>query len=457
MGNRISSLNKNENVKSEKDVFDLKKETCQETDSELWKSFSPISSPKNNQRPIRERYIDRSSIQTIIHYLYNNNDEFNYDFHTSTNIDEELLELSILITDKAHDFSNLQPHPLFQHVLKDLSMYISSKKNLLTPPIVSKISPGIFKFESKIKPNISIDPLSDNLFHLNHKRFDRQEKHIRNIEHERFAHDRFYLEQKIDQLYGSDWKKVVMAVSKITGSKDPLETQRQYIIQKLEQVLKKFNSWKESQLRSKRKSKKVIDLDKNYISKTTKVNSSKKQKLNTGIPETLTITGIIETNKSNTNKSIQKKQKKSTNLGDSLNNDIITPLFYLLPKNKFTKDQDVLIGNDDKSIENENTSKKDKNKSSKNENITNKNERVFIQNERVYTGGEKKLSKIIHSSTENQKKSTFIKSPHIKQAITNNWRRSSRIILAFGQPLPRITTKVQEFSLPFEILENAQR
>ncbi|CCJ29392.1 unnamed protein product, partial [Pneumocystis jirovecii] len=420
MGNNISNLNKNN--------FKQKKE----------KSFSLVSSPKNNQRPVRECYTDKSSIQTVVRYLYSNQDEFNYNLYTSANIDEELLGLSILITDQVDKFSNLEIHPLFKDALNDFSMYISSKKDIPKIPVFFEITPKIIKSQPKDKQVVSIDPLPDNLFHLNHKRFDRQEKHIRNIERERFAHDQFYLEQKIDQLHSSDWKKIVIAISKITGSKDPLETQRQFIIQKLEHVLKKFNSWKEFELKNKRKSKEVTNSNQDCVSKTSRSsflkNHLKKQKLNTEIPE-IFIPEKNDSNKSNINKPIQKKRKISSNLTDSANSHTEFPLFNTMHE-ETKKNKDISIENDDELIrtkdsfiKNENKCNKNQNKPTKNENksikiqnISNKNESISIQNEYIHIENKKETNTTVHSLIENKKKS-FIKSPHVRQAITNNWRR----------------------------------
>ncbi|KAG4306154.1 hypothetical protein PORY_000142 [Pneumocystis oryctolagi] len=452
MGNSHSNLNKNDSVKKEDDIF---------------KPFSPISS-KSNSRPTRERHTDWSSIQMIVRYLFSNQDEFNHNFCTSINVDEKLLELSILITDRPEDFSNLEPHPLFKYTLNDLSMYISSKQHISKTPVF-EIIPKILKLQPKVKSNASVDPLSDNLFHLNHKRFDRQEKHIRNIEREKFAHDRLYLEQKIDQLYGPDWKKVVMAISKITGSEDPLEIQRQFIIQRLERVLKKFDLWKEVELGNKRKSRKVADVNQYCDLKMNKTELSKdylkKPKSNTKILKTH-ILKTFNDNESNFDQHVQKKRKTLTDFSDSKNNRIIRLLNTC--ENEASKDESVSI--EDNLIKVENISIKNKNKSNKNQNMTIKNENKFIKNQSILNKkdniskdkhtdieDEKRKSKIMQSSIEDKKELSFIKSPHIRQAIANKWRRSNRTVLAFGQPLPKITMKVKEFSLPFEILKNEQK
>ncbi|KAG5518918.1 hypothetical protein PMAC_002449 [Pneumocystis sp. 'macacae'] len=456
MGNNVSNLNKNDNFKQEED-----------------KSFSPVFFPKNNHRPTRECYSDRSSIQTVVRYLYSNQDEFNYNLYTSVNIDEELLGLSILITDQKDKFSNLELHPLFRHTFKDFSMHISSKKDILNTPVFFKITPKIIKSRPKSKQIVSIDPLPDNLFHINHKRFDRQEKHIRNIEREKFAHDRFYLEQKICQLYGSEWKKVVIAISKITGSKEPLEIQRQFIIKKLEHVLEKFNSWKEFELKNKRKSKGVANSSQDCVLKTNRTNflknHLKKQKLDTNIPE-ISVNKKKDFNSSNVDKNIQKKRRKSTNSIDSVNNHIDSPLFNIMhekmkkKKNVSIKDDDKLIRINNSFIKNENKCNKNQNKFTRNENKSikiqntlNESKNVFTQEGHIHAENGKKTNKTVHFLTEDKKKPSFIKSPHVRQAIANNWRRSNRMILAFGQPLPKMTTKVQEFSLPFEILKEVRK
>ncbi|KTW30711.1 hypothetical protein T552_00423 [Pneumocystis carinii B80] len=459
MGNRTSIFNKHEIINERESICNVEEDTyCERGESNGWKPFNNGISLKNNGRPIRESYMDGIAVQTIIRYIYNyNNDEFNYNIYTPANIDEELLQLSILIARQPKEFMNLRAHPLFEQISEDLSMYISSKKNVpVMTPVVFKISPSC-KIEPKIKSNILVDPLSDNLYHSIHKRFDRQEKQIRNIEYERFTYDRLYLEQKIDQLNGSNWKKVVMAISKITGCKDPLEIQRRYIVKRLEQVLKKFDSWKKLQLEHKKRAKKHIDLNKNSISKTNKTffskNHSKKRSNDENSEIASVVSEKINNDELNIDKHIQKKRKKSTSSSDSRDNNVIVPLSHTIPEEECNKSENISIKNEDTYIEDKNVQNEDTH--IKNEDTPIKNGNIPICNGGIKV--QKEETNKITCSTKNKKGSTFIKSPHIREAITNNWRRSSRTTLAFGQPLPKITAKVQEFSLPFEILEGSQK
>jgi hypothetical protein len=95
------------------------------------------------------------------------------------------------------------------------------------------------------------DPLSDLLYHKPHRRAERQEKQLRNIEKERAQHEKQHLERLLEGLMGPDWLKV-MGVSGITESeKKEYEPKRDIFIHEVAGLVEKFKVWKEEEKRRK--------------------------------------------------------------------------------------------------------------------------------------------------------------------------------------------------------------
>lgn len=95
------------------------------------------------------------------------------------------------------------------------------------------------------------DPLADDLYAKHHRRAERSEKQLRNIEKERAMHEKVQLERLLEGLKGHDWLKI-MGVSGVTdGGKKTWEPKRDYFIQEVETLLEKFREWKEEEKRRK--------------------------------------------------------------------------------------------------------------------------------------------------------------------------------------------------------------
>lgn len=95
------------------------------------------------------------------------------------------------------------------------------------------------------------DPLTDAVYLKAHRRAERQEKQLRNIEKERAQHEKVQLERLLDGLKGHDWLRV-MGISGITDSEKRFyEPKREYLVQEVESLLDKFRVWKEEEKRRK--------------------------------------------------------------------------------------------------------------------------------------------------------------------------------------------------------------
>ncbi|KAL2360876.1 hypothetical protein RJZ56_006251 [Blastomyces dermatitidis] len=97
----------------------------------------------------------------------------------------------------------------------------------------------------------SKDPLDGDVYFKAHRRIERQEKQLRNIERERAQHEKVQLDRLLDELQGHDWLRV-MGISGITETEKKLyEPKRAYFIKEVSALIDKFRAWKEEERRRK--------------------------------------------------------------------------------------------------------------------------------------------------------------------------------------------------------------
>ncbi|KAL1958059.1 hypothetical protein VTO42DRAFT_5271 [Malbranchea cinnamomea] len=95
------------------------------------------------------------------------------------------------------------------------------------------------------------DPLPEDMYFKAHRRHERQEKQLKNIEKERAQHEKLQLERILSELKGPDWLRV-MGITGITDSEKKLyEPKRDYFIKEVSVLVDKFRAWKEEEKRRK--------------------------------------------------------------------------------------------------------------------------------------------------------------------------------------------------------------
>ncbi|CAP86363.1 hypothetical protein EN45_052490 [Penicillium chrysogenum] len=97
----------------------------------------------------------------------------------------------------------------------------------------------------------AIDPLSEETYFRAHRKFERQEKQLRNIERNRAQHEQQVLERLLDELRGHDWLRMMGLTGVHESDKKLYEPKRDILIQELVTLVNKFQAWKDEERRRK--------------------------------------------------------------------------------------------------------------------------------------------------------------------------------------------------------------
>ncbi|KAF7131311.1 hypothetical protein CNMCM5793_004425 [Aspergillus hiratsukae] len=95
------------------------------------------------------------------------------------------------------------------------------------------------------------DPLNEGYYFRAHRRMERQEKQLRNIERERAQHEKMQLERLLDELKGHDWLRVMGITGVHEHEKKLYEPKRDYFMKEISSLIEKFQIWKEEEKRRK--------------------------------------------------------------------------------------------------------------------------------------------------------------------------------------------------------------
>lgn len=95
------------------------------------------------------------------------------------------------------------------------------------------------------------DPLGEETYFRPHRRSERQEKQLRNIERERAQHEKLQVDRLLDELKGYDWIRVLGITGISDAEKKLYEPKRVFFIKELSLLIEKFNLWRDEEKRRK--------------------------------------------------------------------------------------------------------------------------------------------------------------------------------------------------------------
>lgn len=93
------------------------------------------------------------------------------------------------------------------------------------------------------------DPLNEGAYFRAHRRVERQEKQLRNIERERAQHEKLQVDRLLEELRGHEWLRVMGITA--ADNKKFYEPKRDFFIKELSGLIEKFKIWKEEEKRRK--------------------------------------------------------------------------------------------------------------------------------------------------------------------------------------------------------------
>lgn len=127
-----------------------------------------------------------------------------------------------------------------------------TQSNHNIPPAQSSTTYQVLDYASvskHVRHDQPEDPLADSVFFTQHRRAERKEKQLRNIEKERAMHEKVQLERLLDGLQGPDWLKVMGITGVTDGERKDWEPKRDFFVKEVEALVDKFRVWKDEEKR----------------------------------------------------------------------------------------------------------------------------------------------------------------------------------------------------------------
>ncbi|CAD0082393.1 unnamed protein product [Aureobasidium vineae] len=152
--------------------------------------------------------------------------------------------------DPAHD-PNFKPDSIASNA-KNRRPSISPTKAPASPKQKNKYNGAQVIDFSSIEKSVGHhpkDPLTDAFYFKSHRRAERKEKQLRNIEKERAMHEKAQLERLLDALQGHDWLRVMGIVSVADADAKKYEPKRKYFVDEVNALLLKFKTWRDEEKR----------------------------------------------------------------------------------------------------------------------------------------------------------------------------------------------------------------
>lgn len=141
------------------------------------------------------------------------------------------------------------------HAHSSDGVVLNANRAQATAQLVDRLDLSKFREEAN---KFNGDPLSADVFRKAHRRGERKEKQLRNIEKEHAMHEKGDLERLLNELKGHDWLKT-MGISGITDTeKRMFEPKRDFYTRGVQALIDKFSSWREQEKELKLKKEQAL-------------------------------------------------------------------------------------------------------------------------------------------------------------------------------------------------------
>lgn len=292
---------------------------------------------------------------------------------------------------------------------------------------------GVEKIElPKVEDSGSMvtDPLCHDFYFKAHRRHERQEKQLRNIEKERAQHEKIQLDRLLDELQGHDWLRV-MGISGITESEKKLyEPKRDYFVKEVSALIAKFHMWKEEEKRRKHEREQML------LEAANAAAEKEESAVDEELSESEKPSSDIDSSELDAAAAQQLLQeaRSATAIGATTSSPP-TPS-HPLPRRRLVDEL---------------TSTPPKSRSTHHRTYS-KNAIHTTTNQDCPSNSQVNHPEI-QEYDENKPFTSFYQKRHLRDAAFSSSRRGGRNRSAFGQPLPELIEE-REFELPSEILKS---